>query len=72
MDTNHILPTKKTEKPVAEHFNHLRHSLEHMRVMVIDVLKANDDIHCKIKEGKWIITLDTCFPRGMNLRNNSL
>ena len=59
-------------KPVSRHFNSEGHSLKDLRVMVIDRLWTNDPCKRKLRESKWISTLDMCWPRGMNIKSDSL
>ena len=67
------ITTKNTEeKPVAAHFNFPGHSVEDMQVMVIDQLWKRDTTLRKIRESKWISTLETYQPKGMNLRRDRL
>ena len=60
------------EKPVAAHFNISGHSVEDMAVMVIERIRKDDPVFRKNRESKWIRTLDTSCPRGMNLRTDTL
>ena len=60
------------EKPVAAHFNSGEHSVEDMTVMIIERLWKDDLVLRKIRESRWISTLDTASPKGMNLRTDSL
>ena len=60
------------EKPVAAHFNTNGHSADDMTVMVIERLWRDDPILRKIRESRWIASLDTSCPSGMNLRTDSL
>ena len=64
--TEQILSTE--EKPVATHFISQGHSVEDMTVMVIEKLWKDDPVLRKVRENKWMRTLDTSHPRGMNLR----
>ena len=63
---------KTEEKPVAAHFNFPGHSVEDMQVMVIDQLWKRDTTLRKTRESKWISTLETYQPKGMNLRRDRL
>ena len=64
---------QRTElSPVVEHFNSGVHSVSYLTVMVIEVSASRDTGLRKVKEGRWIRTLKTSFPSGMNLRVDSL
>ena len=63
-----IIYKRIEDKPVATHFNTQGHSVEDLAVMVIERLWKDDPVLRKIRENKWIRTLDTPHPRGMNLR----
>ena len=64
---------KRTEdSPVVDHFNYSAHSLADMTVMVIDLFSSHDSCLCKIRVSRWIRTLRTSFPPGMNFRVGSL
>ena len=54
-----IIHKKTEEKPVAAHFNTQGHSVEDMTVMVIEKLWKDDPVLRKIRENKWMRTLDT-------------
>ena len=58
--------------PVADHFNSGAHSESDMTVMVIELSSSRDPCLRKVKEGRWIRTLETSSPSGMNLRVDSL
>ena len=60
--------------PVAEHFNSGIHSVLDMTVMVIElhVSPSCDPCLQKVKEGRWIRTLETSSPSGMSLHVDSL
>ena len=58
--------------PVAEHFNSGAHSVSDMTVMVIELSTSRDPCLRKVREGRWIRTLETLFSSGMNLRVDSL
>ena len=60
------------ESPVAAHFNSAGHDERDLSVMVIDVCWRRDAILRKIRESRWIRTLDTSWPSGMNLRTDGL
>ena len=59
---------KKTEKPVA---NSRDHTMDDVQVMVIERIWRNDTVLRKIREKRWISTLDTSWPNGMNLRTTA-
>ena len=67
-DVTHNTP----DKPVADHFNGTGHSADDISVMVIERLWRNDTVLRKTKESKWIRTLSTAYPKGINLRTDSL
>ena len=67
-----IAHRRTDESPVAEHFNNGAHSLADMTVMVIDAVYSHDSCLRKIRESRWIRTLKTSIPLGMNLRVDSL
>ena len=61
---------KKVQKPVAKHFNQRGHSMEDLTIMVIEKIPAGDVQTRRGREKherKWIGTLCTLAPRGMNL-----
>ena len=60
------------EFPVALRFNGEGHTLADMTVVVIDKIYSHDSCLCKIWESRWIRTLGTSYPLGMNLRVDSL
>ena len=60
------------ESPVAEHFNGAGHTLADLTVVAIDQLHSHDACLRKIRESRWIRTLGTSYPFGMNLRVDSL
>ena len=55
----------RTEKLVALHFNSPGHTLDDLRVMVIERLWKSDTVLRKIRESRWISTLDTTWPKGI-------
>ena len=64
---------KRTDKsPVSSHFNRGQHTLADMLVMVIERARSQDPCLRCIRESRWIRTLGTSFPLGMNLRDDSL
>ena len=50
---------KRLEKPVAVHFTSPHHTADDLRVFVIEKLRRNDPVLRKIRESRWITTLDT-------------
>ena len=48
--------------PVVEHFNSGVHSVSDMKVMVIELSPSRDPCLRKVKEGRWIRTLETFIP----------
>ena len=60
----------KIQKPVAKHFNRRGHSMKDLTIMVIEKI-PNRDVQtrrgCEKHERKWIGTLRTLDPLGMNL-----
>ena len=69
----HDITRKRIEdSPVTAHLNHGTHSLVNTTVMVIDLISSHDSCWGKIGESKWIRTLGTSFPSGMNLRVDSV
>ena len=67
-----ITQRRTEESPVAEHFNGEGHTLANLTVMAIDQLHSHDSCLSKIRESRWIRTLGTSHPFGMNLRVDSL
>ena len=63
---------KCIEKSVPTHFCANSHNVGDIRVMVVGRLGTNDAILRKIREGRWMTTLDTTHPRGLNLRSDCL
>ena len=63
-----ITHQRTKDSPVAEHFNSLAHLEADRVVMVIHQLQNYKPCLCKIREGRWIRTLRTSAPLGMNLR----
>ena len=59
---------KTEESPVVEHFNSEGHTLADVIVMAIDKIHSHDSCFRKIRESRWIRTLGTSYPLGMNLR----
>ena len=67
-----IMHRRTDVSPVAEHFNSGAHSVVDMTVMVIELSPSHDPCLRKVKEGKWIRTLEPSSPSGVNLRVDSL
>ena len=67
-----IKQSRTEESPVAEHFNSEGHTLADMTVVAIDQLYSHDSCLCKIRESRWIRTLWTSHPFGINFRVDSL
>ena len=63
---------KTKESPVAAHFTSTGHSESDLSVCVIDRLWTDDVIRRKNRESRWIRTLGTLWPSGMNLRSDAL
>ena len=64
---------KKTlEKPVAAHFCSANHSMDDLRVLVVDQLHRYDAVLRKSRESRWIRVLRTETPNGMNLKVDKL
>ena len=57
---------------MAEHFNSGAHKESDMAVVVTELALSHDVCLRKIREGRWIRTLGTLSPAGMNLRVDSL
>ena len=67
-----IRQRRTEESPVAKHFNSAGHTLADLTVVAIDQLHSHDACLRKIRESRWIRTLGTSHPFGMNLREDSL
>ena len=67
-----IAHRRTEETPVAEHFNGDGHALSDMTVVAIDQVYSHYPCLRKIRESRWIRTLGTSYPSGMNLRVDSL
>ena len=67
-----IMHQRTDVSPVVEHFNSGAHSVSDMTVMAIKLSTNLDPYPRKVKEGRWIGTLETSFPCGMNLWVDSL
>ena len=59
--------TRKTEKPVAAHFNQPDHCLQDLQVMGIEKIHTNDTTRRKLRESYWIFTMETLTPSGMSV-----
>ena len=58
---------RRTEKPVARHFNLVDHSINDLTIMVIETIHREDTEYRKRKERYWIETLRSLAPDGLNL-----
>ena len=67
-----IVHRRTEDSPVAEHFTGDGHTQADMFVMAIDQLHSHDPCLRKIWESRWIRSLGTSHPSGMNLRVDSL
>ena len=67
-----IAHRRTEESPVAERFNSGAHEESDMTVMVFELARSSDTCLRKIRESRWMRTLGTSSPLGMNLRVNSL
>ena len=67
-----IAHRRTEESPVAEHFNSGVHEELDMTVMAIELARSRDACLRKIRESRWIRTLGTSSPSGMNLRVDGL
>ena len=67
-----IKQSRTEESPVAEYFNSEGHTLADMTVVAIDQLYSHDSCLRKIRESRWIRTLGTSHPYGINFRVYSL
>ena len=67
------IPHRRTDvSPVAKYFNSGAHSELNMMVMVIELSLSCDPCLQKVKEGRWIRTLETLLPSEMNVQVDSL
>ena len=63
-----VIMQRRTEEPyVAEHFHAKGHTLVNMPVVAINQPYSRDSCLHKIRESKWLRTLRTSHPFGMNL-----
>ena len=67
-----IAHRRTEESPVAEHFNSGAHGESDTTVMVIELARSRDACLRKIRESRWMRTLGTSSPLGMNRRVDSL
>ena len=58
---------RRTEKPVAGHFNSPGYSLDDLRIAVLEVMRSFDESLRRIRESYWIKQLRSLHPEGMNL-----
>ena len=63
-----IAHSRTEESTLAEHFNSDEHALSDLTVVVTDQIYSHDACLLKIRESRWIRTLGTSYPSGMNLR----
>ena len=59
------------ESPVAKHFHGEGHTFADMKVVAISKTYSHNSCLCKIWENRWIRTLGTSYPSGMNIRVDS-
>ena len=67
-----IAHRKTEDSPVAEHFSSGTHIEADMAVMAIEFTQSHDACLRKIRESRWIRTLGTSSPLGLNLRVDGL
>ena len=67
-----IAHRRTEDSPVAEHFSSGTHKESDMAVMAIEFAQSRDACLQKIRESRWIRTLGTSFPLGMNLKVDGL
>ena len=60
------------ESPVATHFNTTGYTVADLTVLIINRLQRNDTTLRGTRESRYIKTLDSLWPRGMNLHMNGL
>ena len=60
------------EYPMMEHFKSGTHEESGMAVMAIEFARGRDAFVWKIRQSRWIRSLRTLFPLGMNLRVEGL
>ena len=59
------------ESSVVVHFNGEEHTLVDMTIIAIDKVYSHDSCLRNIRESRWIRTLGTSYPSGMNLSVDS-
>ena len=64
-------PLAVSELPVAKHFNGDGHTLADMTAVAMDQIHSHNQCLRKVRESRWIRTLGTWHPSGMNLRVDS-
>ena len=65
-----IVHKKIKERPVAAQFHERNHNVQHMRLMIIDVLRRVDPLLRKLRESRRIMILETQISRGINLKTD--
>ena len=63
---------KTAKKPVVPHFNATNHTITDMQVFVVDKTPTNDNALRKSWKSRWIRTLKTESPDGLNLKVDRL
>ena len=58
---------RRIEKPVAKHFSLPDHSMEDLKIMVIEKIHREDGEYRKQKESRWIEMIRSRTPDGLNL-----
>ena len=58
---------RRIEKPVAKHFSLPDHSMEDLKLMVIEKIHREDSEYRKRKESRWIEMIRSRTPDGLNL-----
>ena len=61
------LKHRRIEKPVAKHFSLPDHSMEDLKVMVIEKIHREDSEYRKRKEIRWNKMIQSLTPHGLNL-----
>ena len=61
------IKNQRLEKPVAEHFNSVGHSLDNLSIFVVEKIHREDASFRKAKESYWIRLLRSLAPEGLNL-----
>ena len=61
---------KNHSDTIGHHFNTPHHSIQHMKVQIIEQLKTNSLQHRLSRENYWINTLKTLHPTGLNIRED--